>query len=448
MDRTRVFIKNTIFNYIFRIIGILLGFFTIPITLKYLGDERFGVWQTILSIISWATLANFGISNGLRNTVSKLLGENNNEKLRDNISSAYFFVGKISIIILIVLISTISLMNTDKLFKGSKINTFEIKAAFIIIAINFCINFVLGICSSIAYGIHKSYYITIQQTGISFVTLVAVYIINFISKASIVNMALVYSIVNTIGNIIMTIFIGRLNANLKLNIKYCKKNVDNSMYKLGMQFFFVQVAALILASTDNFLVSALIGAEDVTYYSIVNKLFITVNTVYMILIIPLWNSTADANTKGDYRWIKKTIVRLLLILIPVIFLMLVIILGFDLITKIWIGRVLHIERNIIWLMAIYVLLLCFNSIFTNIQNGLGKINIQIVAMISGAVINIPLAFLFVKKFGMGMSGVVLSNIMSQIILLILCPLDVIFTIKKRQLMKKGVKDESCNKLCR
>ncbi|MDZ5065938.1 lipopolysaccharide biosynthesis protein [Clostridium perfringens] len=431
MNRTKIFLKNTIFNYLFRIIGIILGFFTIPITLNYLGDERFGIWQTMLTMISWAMLANFGIGNGLRNKVSECIADKNFSEIKNDISSAYINIFKISIIIIISMTILIVFINPNVLFKGNNINNTEIKVTFFIVALNFCVNFVIGLVNSIAYGIHKSYLVTIQQTINSFVTLLFIYLLNIFLKSNLICMAILYSVINIIANIILSMIIFKKNNYLMPSIKYDKSKVDNGMYRLGLKFFVLQIASLILISTDNFLVSYLISANDVTIYSIVNKLFMTINSVYSILLIQLWNSTTDAYHKNDYKWIEKSIVKLIILLIPIGLFMIIIAFKFNFITQIWLGRTFDFNNSLIWLMMIYVLILCWNGIFINVQNGMGKINIQIIAQIIAAIINIPIAILFVRFLDVGISGVVLANILSQSIIAILCPISVYTNLRKK-----------------
>lgn len=37
-----------------------------PIMIKYLGAEQFGIWATMLTLITWVMLFDFGIGNGLK----------------------------------------------------------------------------------------------------------------------------------------------------------------------------------------------------------------------------------------------------------------------------------------------------------------------------------------------------------------------------------------------
>ncbi|WP_187393476.1 lipopolysaccharide biosynthesis protein [Bacillus sp. E214] len=426
------FIKVSIINYLFRIIGMILGFISIPITLNYLGDERFGIWQTILTIISWATLANFGIGNGLRNKITELVAKNKLEKVQANVSAAYILILKISLVILFVLLLCLLFLNPKDIFLGTSVNNSEIRIAFLIVIFNFCLNFVIGLCNSVAYGLHKSHYTTIQQTVTSLITLIMVYILNSIVVANIVYIAIVYSLVTTFGNITLSILMFSINKDIIPKIKYKKSDVEKDMYGLGFKFFFLQLGSLLLISTDNFLISKYIGAQDVTYYSILNKLFVTINTLYSILLIPLWNSSAEAYQRKEFQWILSAIKKLLLSLIPVALILVFCVILFDQITYLWIGRTSVVENNLIILMAIYVFLLCFNGIFINIQNGIGKVKIQMFSVFFAVIVNIPCAIYFIQYLDLSVSGVILANIISQIIILVFCPLDVVRFLQKKQ----------------
>ena len=191
------YLINTALNYIFRVINMFISYITIPLTLGYLDNERYGVWQTILAIISWASLSNFGIGNGLRNKVTESLEKKNYKRLKSYITSAYVYLTVISVIILILAICIITLVDTKTLFKGNTLNKVEIIASFIIVIISFCINFILGLSSSIAFGIHKSSLVNFFQVVTNILTLVCIVLINNFLNVSLINIALTYLIANT-----------------------------------------------------------------------------------------------------------------------------------------------------------------------------------------------------------------------------------------------------------
>jgi hypothetical protein len=57
-----------------RVVQMGTSLITVPLTLKYLGNERFGLWMAISSVLAMAAFADFGVGNGVLNTVSKAFG--------------------------------------------------------------------------------------------------------------------------------------------------------------------------------------------------------------------------------------------------------------------------------------------------------------------------------------------------------------------------------------
>lgn len=423
------YIRNTIFNYIYKIFSMGITYIMIPLTLSYLDNERYGVWQTILAIISWASLSNFGIGNGLRNKVTEALTEENYKKLKSYITSAYLYLTTISIGILIVLVSLVLTINTNILFKNNTLSRYEIIISFIIVVVSFCINFVLGLSSSIAFGIHKSSVVNLFQIITNLLTLIGLIILPKFFSANLINISLLYFVSNTVSNIIFTIYIFS-NNKLRPNIKYKNKKYGKELTSLGLEFFILQISTIVLFSTDNFIISTFIGINDVANYSLVLKLFQTVSTIYSILLVQLWSEVAKVACKGDYYWIKKSMNRLLILLLPVAIGLIILVNKFDFFLNIWLKRQIVVDYRLIVLAAIYAFVICFNGIFVNIQNGLSKIRVQTISSIISCIINIPLAIFFIKVLNLGILGVITSNIICLLISSLLCATDVIFRINK------------------
>ncbi len=408
-----------------------ISYISIPLTLSYLQDERYGVWQTILTVISWASLSNFGIGNGLRNKVTQSITEKKYDKLKSYITSAYLYLTSISVVILIVAIFGILFLNTDILFKNNTLSHSEIIISFIIVIFSFCINFVLGISSSIIYGIHKSSIVNLFQSINGIITFVGLIFIKNYLNISLINIALVYLIANTLSNILLTIYTF-IDSKFRPNWRYINKEYGRELTSLGIEFFILQCASIILFSTDNFIISSFIGVNEVTDYSLVSKLFQIVSTMFSILLVQLWSYVAEATHSKQYNRIKDAMKNLSILLIPTAIVLAIMVNKFDLITKIWLGKSINVNNNLVILSAIYSWIICFNGIFTNIQNGMSKIRVQTFSSIVSCVLNIPLAYIFIKVFNLGIIGVMLSNIICLSIASIMCSIDVFIRVLKRK----------------
>ncbi len=67
---------------IVKIISALINLITVPLTLHYLGSERYGLWMSISSILSLMSFADLGLGNGLLNAISEANGKNDQTKAK------------------------------------------------------------------------------------------------------------------------------------------------------------------------------------------------------------------------------------------------------------------------------------------------------------------------------------------------------------------------------
>lgn len=428
--QSNTYIINTVLNYIYKIFNMGITYITIPLTLSYLDNERYGIWQTILTIISWAALSNFGIGNGLRNKVTESMTEKKYDKLKSYITSAYIYLTIISIIIMVVSISAILFLDTNIMFKHNTLNQNEIIISFIIVIISFCLNFIMGISSSIVFGIQKSSIVNLFQVVTNIVTLIGIIFIKRINTVSLINISVVYLLANTLSNLLLTIYVF-MDSKFRPDWKYKNKIYGKELTSLGLEFFVLQCSSIILFSTDNFIISSFIGVNSVTDYSLVSKLFQVVSSMFSILLVQLWSAVAEAICKEKYKWIENAIKRLIILLIPTAIILSIMVIKFDLIINIWIGRSINVDKKLLILGAIYAWMICFNGIFVNVQNGMSKIRIQTISSIISCAINIPMAYVFISKFNLGILGVMLSNIVCLCISSIMCSVDVYIRIFKK-----------------
>src|ERR1700720_2740359 len=68
-------IKLTVFTgLVARVSSMLMTIVSVPLTLNYLGPERFGLWMTVTSVITMLAFADFGIGSGLLTVVGEASG--------------------------------------------------------------------------------------------------------------------------------------------------------------------------------------------------------------------------------------------------------------------------------------------------------------------------------------------------------------------------------------
>ena len=101
-QRTHNYINQLKGSFIFKGLAILASFFAIPLMIRYLGQEQFGIWSTLLSIMSWIVFFDLGIGNGLQNKLTESLAKNDLTEAVCYISSGYSLIGLISLFLFII----------------------------------------------------------------------------------------------------------------------------------------------------------------------------------------------------------------------------------------------------------------------------------------------------------------------------------------------------------
>ena len=68
----------------------LVGIVTVPLTIGYLGLERYGVWTVISSLLIWLAMVDLGLGNGLINVLSDAYGRDRRDLAQTRVASTFW----------------------------------------------------------------------------------------------------------------------------------------------------------------------------------------------------------------------------------------------------------------------------------------------------------------------------------------------------------------------
>lgn len=435
--------RNVFLNYFFKVVSILLGLINTRITLEYLGDNLYGLWVTVTSVISWMSSGDLGIGNGLRNGLATAYGENDKKKQRELIETAFSTLLQLSFVLMVILACICEI-----LFHTNILNS-DVRIPMYITAIFFCANLVLGISQSVALGYQRSWLATLTLCEMQILSIAAVLVLSSCKINANLN---VFAVANGIGttlpNIIL-IYILSLNGIKvinKTNIRRTKENRNTKkiIMNTGMQFFGIQICSVILYSTDSLIINKLINSEMVTKYAIITKIYDTGTSLFSILLIALWSAVTYNLAKNNLDWIKKKIKQLIFYWLVFSFGVVIVSIMFNDIVKIWLGgQAIYYEWTIICLFGTYCSMTAFSAIFVNVLNGMGVVKLQLVLAIIAAVVNIPLSVFLAQNCSLGIIGVKLATFISAMITAIVMPIQAMVEIKK-EIRKRNNNENSSN----
>ena len=111
LKNNKALIKSISLNVLLKPCSMLVSFFYTPIVLSFLGVEQYGVWTTLLSVLNWLTIFDFGVGGGFRNLLSKKLVSGTKSDIKTVVSTAYITLIGIISLLYIILISISIFLN-------------------------------------------------------------------------------------------------------------------------------------------------------------------------------------------------------------------------------------------------------------------------------------------------------------------------------------------------
>ena len=193
------------------------------------------------------------------------------------------------------------------------------------------------------------------------------------------------------------------------SIKYFEFSEVKNITSLGFKFFFIQITAVILFSTDNIIITRLFSTADVTVYNVIRHYYMNIWTIFTFISVPLWPAYTKAYTKKDFKWIKRITKKILKISFILSGIILIMLLVYKPVIKIWLQGKIEVPLLLAIFMALAQIIMLITCPFSAFINATGKLKLSLRLAPIAAIVNIPLSILFAKPLGMGTAGVIFAT---------------------------------------
>jgi O-antigen/teichoic acid export membrane protein len=360
-------------------------------------------------------IADLGLGNSLTNAISDAFGKNRSDLARSYVASVFWML--ICIAILLGGVFTIASHYLDwvKLLNvTSSLAKAEVAPAIAVAISIFLLNLPLTIVGNILAGHQETalanYWAAAGNVASLFALIVAVHFQG----------GLVWLVIALSGSLWMVSAISALwlfvrhKPWLVPGIFSITRTSLKKLSNIGGMFLVVQVAALLVLQTDNLIIAHYLGAGAVTPYSVTWRLFSCTTMLQMILVQSLWPAYAEAFSRGDGDWIKRTLrMNLRVSFLTTAALVAPLVFFGNFIIEHWAGSAAVPPFAVIECMAVWSLINAVLAPAICLLNGTGHVQGQMVYGILTALTNIILSIILVQR--MGIAGVILSTVIAYLV---------------------------------
>ena len=384
-----------------RAVSMVAVLVSVPLALGYLGSERYGVVVTITALTGMLVFADFGLGNGLMNLVARASGSGDPLEARRSISSAFFMLCGISVILTLVLLPVYLLVPWAAFLNvADSVSARDVPAAVAVFLVSVLLNLPLGIVQRVQLAFQQGFVNSLWNAIANVVMLVSLVAVVSV-RAPLAWIVLTMVGAPVVGNSLnwISLFLVR-RADLRPRWSLMHWAEGRRLLRIGALFFVLQLTVALAYESDIVVATRVLGPDAATTYSVVFRLFMILPTIVNMLLLPLWPAYTESIARGDVDWVRKTLrlsIGLALALSGLSSVVLVL-MG-PMVLDLWVGSGVKASFALMLGMAVWAVLSnSFNAV-AMLMNGASVIGFQVATALSMAVVSLGASILFANLFG-------------------------------------------------
>lgn len=362
-------------NGLAQVVSMAAGLFSLRLTVRYLGPERYGLWVAVSAWLQVLAFTDFGVGNGLINLLSEANGKDDKELARQYLSSAAALLSGLSLFLFGAFALTWHYLNWATVFNvKSALAASEVAPTVMILAFSFFLDFPLGLAGRVYAAYQEGYVSCIWAVGGSLAGLVAI-VLSTSLHLGLPSLALSIVAARSLVKLANTVDLFRRSKRwLRPTVSLVRWHTMRKLLRLGGLYSVANIGFLLEMQAPYIVGPHVVGLSALGRFGVAQRLYSTALILPTMFISPLWPAFGEAITRRDFAWVRRTLVRCykvtLVLCVPLI-------IGITLmgpwLISVWVGPRLVPERSLLALLGMWFVARVWRETHTMVLNGSGRI---------------------------------------------------------------------------
>jgi O-antigen/teichoic acid export membrane protein len=277
------------------------------VALPIVGAERYGVLMTVLSLLGFLSLADFGISSSLVTSISRATGAQDHGRVRQLQANGLVIVSGIGLLLFIIGICVAQSDLGSFIFHTSALTVHnEATQSLAIFTLFFALSLPLTLVNKVQLGLQRGHIANYWQIGAA--------LINFAAGAfaALDGQSIPWIIAGMMSGT-LTCGVANLISHYRSEPLMRPKRGDITYFSLrelfhnAMFFFALQLIFVITYAADTLIVARQLGAEQASVYALAERIFSIVAVAVSVITGPLWAAYGEALGSSDRSWARHVL---------------------------------------------------------------------------------------------------------------------------------------------
>lgn len=381
---------------------------SVPLTIGYLGKERYGLWMAIGSILTWIALADFGMLRGLQNRLSDAYGRNDNVEAQQAMSTAFYALLMLALGAGTLFGSTLFLVPWEQFFKLPNITLQEeLRPTLLAVVGVFCIQFPLRTVKQ-AYAAYQRGYIANLFAIVGSLLSLAVLLIVIWLQMGLPWLILASGGVTSIMSAINLLYITHDMPFLLPHPSAVNRSTLRALALISVPMMLFEFGSLMINEIQMLILAHVQGVDAVTDYAVYLKVMSVPLFLVNVLDSPYVPMYREALTRGDHRWFRKTFNQLQWIKVGVsVGLSLLLVFGGDALAGLLSAQSVQLGSTLWILAGLAMIVGCWNGSYNNLFFALERIWTLVWIILANGVVTFALTLLLTPTYGM--TGILIAS---------------------------------------
>lgn len=284
----------------------------VPLTVPYLGTERYGIWMTLLSLAALLGITNLGMGNALITLIARTDATADEEEAGRYVSTALVLFGAIAISLGLVGAAVLPFVPWTSLFNvpaGALAD--EGGRAAVALLIVFLLTIPVGIVGQIRLGYQEGYVTAWLDATASMLGVVGV-ATGIALGAGLPWLVAAAAAAPLATGLVNWVLLVRRRPVLRPLVRRADRRHARVLLRSGGLYFALQIAIVVGFSADNFVAAQVLGPAAVTQYAVPSSLAFAGVALISVFALPLWPAYAEALARDDIAWVLRILRRSLI----------------------------------------------------------------------------------------------------------------------------------------
>jgi O-antigen/teichoic acid export membrane protein len=287
-------------------LGYAIRLAVIPLSLKLLGTERYGLWLAVGSLVALGGLADLGFSPGLVNVVAAASGRGDKEAMRRRISTAFAAYAALAGILALVVLLTSQWAGLPRLLGATNARlAHETRLLVAVCGTLFAAGSLARVVTTACTALQEGYFASWAYVAGSLGSLALLAPLVW-WHGSLLAYALIMGLPVLVAHVaIGAIFFGQRHPDLRPGLQWCDAASLRDLWDVAGPVTLQQLGNLTVSYSANVLIANRLGPAAVPQYSIPYALFAILVSIAWQIVSSYLPAYAEASAREDWQWIRR-----------------------------------------------------------------------------------------------------------------------------------------------